>query len=85
MAKVAPTVRRSVSIPAPLAAKVHQLAKARRVSDNRMMVELLEGGLEAAKRKELEFRELAERFRKAKHPDDIQRLGDELGRMVFGG
>jgi len=31
-----------------------------------------------------EFFELAERFREATHPGEIQRLGDELGRMVFG-
>jgi hypothetical protein len=28
--------------------------------------------------------ELAERFRKAEDPDDAARLGDELGKMVFG-
>jgi hypothetical protein len=26
-----------------------------------------------------------ERFRSAEEPEEIERLGDELGRMVFGG
>jgi hypothetical protein len=30
------------------------------------------------------FFELAERFRTATDPDDIQRFGDQLGKMVFG-
>lgn len=28
--------------------------------------------------------QLAERFRSSNHPDEIKRLGDELGRLVFG-
>ncbi len=31
-----------------------------------------------------EFLELAERFRAASDPEQVKRLGDELGRMVFG-
>jgi len=36
-------------------------------------------------RKQKEFRDLAERFRAAKDPIEAQRLGDQLGRMIFGG
>jgi hypothetical protein len=49
-----------------------------------MLVELVENGLEAEKRKQREFFELAERFRNAADPEEAKRLGDELGRMVFG-
>jgi hypothetical protein len=31
-----------------------------------------------------EFFELAERFRNSTDPEEAKRLGDELGRMVFG-
>ena len=31
-----------------------------------------------------EFLELAERFRNATDPREIKRLGEQLGRMVFG-
>jgi len=78
-------VRQSVSLPTTTAAKVRSLAKARRLSSNRMLVELIENGIEAQKRKQQEFFELAERFREATDPEEAKRLGDELGRMVFGG
>jgi hypothetical protein len=44
----------------------------------------VEEGIEAQKRKQREFFDLAERFRAATDPKDIVRLGDDLGRMVFG-
>ncbi len=78
------TVRQSISLPANVAAKVRSLAKTRRLSSNRMLVELIENGIEAEKRKQQEFFELAERFRKATDPEEVKRLGDKLGRMVFG-
>ena len=60
------------------------MAKSRRLSANRMLVELLENGIEAEKRKQQEFFDLAERFRRATDPEEVKRLGDQLGRMVFG-
>jgi hypothetical protein len=60
------------------------LARTRRLSSNRMLVELIENGIEAEKRKQQEFFELAERFRNATDRKEAKRLGDELGRMVFG-
>ena len=79
------TVRQSVSLPARIAAQVRNLAKTRRLSSNRMLIELIEKGIEAEKRKQQEFFELAGKFRTATDPEDAKRLGDELGRMVFGG
>lgn len=78
------TVRQSVSLPVNVAAQVRKLAKTRRLSANRMLVELIENGMEAEKRKQQEFFDLAERFRSATDPKDIKRLGNEMGRMVFG-
>lgn len=78
------SVRQSVSLPAKTAAQVRSLAKTRRLSSNRMLVELIENGIEAEKRRQQEFFELAERFRNASDPDEAKRLGDALGRMVFG-
>ena len=77
-------VRQSVSLPSNVAAQVRSLAKARRVSANRMLVELIENGMEAEKRKQREFFDLAERFRSATDPEEAKRLGDQMGRMVFG-
>jgi hypothetical protein len=39
---------------------------------------------DSAKRKQQEFFELAGRFRRANDPEEIKRLGDRLGRMIFG-
>ena len=84
MSRANKTVRQSVSLPANLAAQVRTLAKTRRLSSNRMLVELIENGVEAEKRKQQEFFDLAERFRSTTDPNEAKRLGDELGRMVFG-
>lgn len=60
------------------------MAKTRKLSSNRILVELIENGIEAEKRKQRRFFELAELFRNATDPEQARRLGDELGRMVFG-
>jgi predicted DNA-binding ribbon-helix-helix protein len=77
-------VRRSVTLPAPLARQIERLAKRRKLSDNRVLVELIEQGIEAEKHKEKAFFALAERFRSAEDPSQAKKLGDELGRFVFG-
>ena len=77
-------VRRSVSLPAGLAKQVDHLAQSRRLSDNRVLVELIELGIEARQQKEKEFLDLAERFRAATDPKEVKRLGNELGRLMFG-
>ena len=51
----------------------------------RMLAELIENGIEAEKRKQQDFFDLAERFRDETNPEKAKRLGDRLGRMVFGG
>jgi EAL domain-containing protein (putative c-di-GMP-specific phosphodiesterase class I) len=79
------TVRQSVTMQANIAAQVRTLAKKRRLSTNRMLVELIENGMVAEKRKQQEFFDLAERFRRATDPKEVTRLGDQMGRMVFGG
>ena len=78
-------VRQSVSLPPNLAKQVGGMAKARKVSKNRILLELIENGIDADKRKQQQFFALAERFRNEQDPEAANRLGDELGRMVFGG
>jgi len=77
-------VRRSVSLPEPTARKVASIARRHRLSDNRVMVELIEEGIEARKAKEKAFFELAERFRSSEDAAEVKRLVEELGRFVFG-
>lgn len=77
-------VRRSVTLPEPTARKVASIARRRRLSDNRVLVELIEEGIEARRQKEKAFFELAQRYRSSLDPEEVQRLGNELGRFVFG-
>ena len=77
-------MRRSVTLPPEVAGQVDNVAKQRRLSDNRVLVELIAQGIEARQQKERAFFELAERFRAASDPEEVKRLGDELGRFVFG-
>src|SRR5256714_10217716 len=84
MHTVEKTVRQSVSMPPMLAKQVRSMAKGRHLSKNRMLLELIENGIDAQKRKQQQFLALAERFRNETDPEAANRLGDELGRMVFG-
>ncbi|MDQ6705181.1 MAG: hypothetical protein M3Z85_04340 [Acidobacteriota bacterium] len=78
-------VRQSVSLPARVAVQVRAMAKTRRLSATRMLVELIENGIEAEKSKQQKFYHLVERFREENDPEAAKLLGDELGRMIFGG
>jgi hypothetical protein len=77
-------VRRSVTLPPRIARQVEALAKERDLSDNRVLIELIEQGIEARQQKEKAFFQLAERFRAADDPEQVKQLGDQLGRFVFG-
>ena len=77
-------VRRSVTLPPKIAKKVQTIAKERSLSDNRVLVDLIEQGIEAQRQKERAFFQLAEKFRAASDPEQVKRLGDELGKFVFG-
>jgi hypothetical protein len=76
-------VRRSITLPSQVDKQIEAIAKKRRLSGNRVLVELVETGLEARRQKEQAFFDLAKRFRESDDPEETKRLGDELGRMVF--
>jgi len=76
-------VRRSVTLPSRVDRQIEAIARKRRLSGNRVLVELVEIGLEARQQKEAAFFDLAKRFRDSNDPEETKRLGDELGRMVF--
>jgi hypothetical protein len=64
---------KTVRLPVNVAAPVRSLARTRRLSSSRMLVELIENGIEAEKRKQKEFFELAERFRNATDSEEASR------------
>jgi len=78
-------VRQSLSLPLRLARQVGSMAQSRKLSKHRTLLELIENGIDAEKRKQQQFLALAERFRNGRDPEAANRLGDELGGIVFGG
>lgn len=78
-------VRQSVSMPTSLAARVKRLAKSRKLSSNKMVVELIENGIQAEASKQQKFFDLAEKLRNTTDDEEAKRIGDEIGRMIFGG
>jgi predicted transcriptional regulator len=84
MAETAKSVRQSVSLPSDVARRVQALAKRRRTSANRVIVELIETGLEAREREKKTFFELADRLVNTSDASEQKRLKEELARMTFG-
>ena len=76
--------RQSVSLPPKVAKRVKALARKRKASANRVIVDLIQEGLESAKNERRHFLDLANRFATASDPAERQRLTAELARMTFG-
>jgi len=84
MGATSKSFRQSVSLPARLAKRVRSLAQARRASANRVLVDLIESGLESQAREKERFIALAGLLAKSKNPAERERLKKELARMTFG-
>jgi hypothetical protein len=82
MSAVDKPVRQSVSLPQGIARRVKSLAKSSRTSANRMLVELIESGLEARDKERNRFLELADRLTRTGDPEAQRRLKEELARMT---
>jgi GTP cyclohydrolase II len=76
--------RQTVSLPAPTAKRVHALAKTRRTSANRVLVELIESGLESKEAEKRRFFELTEQLAASIDAEEQHRIKQELRRMTFG-
>lgn len=84
MAESQRSVRQSVSLPPAVARRVQALAKRRRTSANRVIVDLIESGLEAKEREKITFFELADRLARSSDSAEQKRLKEELARLTFG-
>jgi predicted DNA-binding protein len=84
MAAVEKPVRQSVSLPPRVARRVKALAKTKRTSANRIVVDLIEAGLDAREREKALFFELADRLARTRDAEEQKRLKDDLARMTFG-
>ena len=78
------SLRQSVALPADLAKRVKSIAKSRRMSANRVIVELIEDGLESKEREKARFFEVAERLAVSSNAKERQLLKEELARITFG-
>lgn len=77
-------VRQSVSLPARLARRVRTLAKNRKTSTSRVLVELIETGIESKEAEKSKFFELADQLSATSDPIERKRIKELLARMTFG-
>lgn len=84
MTQTGKAVRQSVSLPEPIARRVKALAKRQNTSSNRVIVELIEAGLDAREQEKKTFFELADRLASSSNPSEQKQLKRELARMTYG-
>jgi len=84
MPTVEKSIRQSVSLPARLARRVRTLAKNRNTSTNRVLVELIETGIESKEAEKSKFFELADRLAATSDPAERKRIKERLAQMTFG-
>ena len=84
MAETERSVRQSVSIPSGIVRRVRALAKTRKTSANRVLVDLIEAGLQSKEAEKERFFVLVNRLTESPDSAERQRLKEELARMTFG-
>jgi hypothetical protein len=84
MGTIEKAVRQSVSLPSPLDKRVKALSKNRKVSTNRILVELVETGLRSKEEEKRRFFELTDRLSMSTDAKELQELKEQLARMTFG-
>lgn len=84
MASKQESVRQSVSLPSRIARRVKSLARTQRTSANRVLVELIEKGLDSKEAERRKFFELADQLSAAKVPAERKRIKKQLASMTFG-
>lgn len=85
MATLDKPVRQSVSLPPRVARRVKALAKTKKTSANRVIVDLIGAGLDAREREKKLFFDLADRLTRSSDAAEQKRLKEDLARMTFGG
>jgi hypothetical protein len=78
------SVRQSVSIHERIARRVRSLAKIKKTSANRVLVDLIEAGLQSREAEKDRFFALANRLSESTDRAERKRLKAELARMTFG-
>jgi predicted DNA-binding protein len=84
MATTEKSKRQSVSLPAPIAKRVKTLTKNQKTSTNRVLVELIEAGLESKEAEKRRFFALADRLSASTDEKERERIKKELAKLTFG-
>jgi hypothetical protein len=84
MAESRRSVRQSVSIPTGIAKRVRALAKTKKTSANRVLVDLIEAGLQSKEAEKERFFSLVDRLAESRDAAERRRLKEELARLTFG-
>ena len=84
MSNVQKPTRQSISLPPRVARRVKSLAKTSRKSANKIIVDLIESGLEAKEQERKRFFELTDRLVRSRDPEEQDRMKEELARLTFG-
>lgn len=77
-------IRQSISLPPRVARRVKALTRTKKTSANRVVVDLIEAGLESQEQEKKRFFALADRLVRSSNPKEEKRLKEELARMTFG-
>jgi predicted DNA-binding protein len=81
---MATTKRQSISLPAQIAQRVTNLARKQRKSTSRVLVELIESGLDAKEAEKRHFFALADRLSASDDSRERERIKKELAKLTFG-
>jgi predicted DNA-binding protein len=84
MAQSEKASRQSVTLPATVARRVRALANREHRSSSRVIVDLIEAGLEAREREKKTFYELADRLANSSDSKEQKQLKRELARLTYG-
>jgi hypothetical protein len=84
MANTGKSERQSVSLPTLVAKRVRTLAKTQKTSTSRMLVKLIEAGLESREAEKQRFFALADALSASGDEEERERIKRELARLTFG-
>jgi hypothetical protein len=84
MANNKKSVRKSISLPSRIAEHVRVIARTRKTSDNRVLVDLIEAGLQSKEAERARFFALADRLSQSQDSSERKRIKKELAQMTFG-
>jgi len=77
------SIRQRVSPPARMAKRVLALAETKKTSASRVLVDLIETGLQAKEAQHQRFFEITDQLAETSDPAERKRLQEELARMTF--